>query len=127
MENYSRVIPRDFFNEAKLLKCMGLLALNILDGKQPENTVISIADNDEPFNVVLLDDGHLTVINYPVKINGIEVIFKSTYNSKSNYPLLAEYQNCEYVVFDEHGQWDSEFLEFCSATFSHLVPHNCEC
>lgn len=115
MENYSRVIPRDFFNEAKLLKCMGLLALNVLDGKQPENTVISISDNDEPFNVVLLDDGHLTVINYPVKINGIEVVFKSTYNSKSNYPLLAEYQDCEYVVFDEQGQWDSEFLDFCKS------------
>lgn len=32
---YQRVIPRDLFNEAKLLKCLGRLSLFIHDGKSP--------------------------------------------------------------------------------------------
>ena len=34
---YERVIPRDLFNEAKLLKCVGLLVLKIHDGENPAN------------------------------------------------------------------------------------------
>lgn len=31
--SYRRVLPRDLFNEAKLLKCLGQLSLMIHDGK----------------------------------------------------------------------------------------------
>ena len=48
MDNYSRVIPRDFFNEAKLLKCMGLLALKVLDNMTPNGIKILIEESGAP-------------------------------------------------------------------------------
>ncbi len=67
-ENYQRVIPRDFFNESKLLKCMGFLALKIHECKIPNNIDIKIEENDEPFDIQLTVDGSLTIINYPVML-----------------------------------------------------------
>ena len=109
MQNYQRIIPRDFYNESKLLKCIGLLSLNILDNSTP--CKIEIEESGEAFNVVLLDDGYLTIINYPIKVKDLEILFKTTYNSKANYPLYAELNYVNYCVFDESGKFDSEFLE----------------
>lgn len=109
-ETYTRVIPRDFFNEAKLLKCMGLLSLMILDNKTPCD--IRIQEDGEPFQIELTEDGSLFVANYPVFVKDTLCLFKTTYNSKANYPLICEYDYCEYRVFDESGNWDEEFLEF---------------
>lgn len=110
-EPYQRVVPRDFFNEAKLLKCMGVLALKILDCQTPCEIKIN-DENGEPFNVALMECGHLTVINYPVTVKGIECTFKTTYNSKSNFPFYCEHDYCDYLVFDENGNFDDEFLNF---------------
>jgi hypothetical protein len=121
-EPYQRVIPRDFFNEAKLLKCMGLLSLKIHDCKTPCEITIHQdqryinetmdTENGEPFDVVLMDCGHLTVINYPVTVKGVQCTFKTTYNSKSNFPFYCEHDYCDYLVFDEKGNFDDEFLNF---------------
>ena len=111
--NYQRVIPRDFFNEAKLLKCMGVISLSILDSKAP--CVMNIEESGEPFSIGLMDCGHLTVGNYELTIKETPVILKSTYNSKSNYPLLVEYDYCDYTVFDENGEFTDEFIDFCES------------
>lgn len=111
MKNYQRVIPRDFFNEAKLLKCMGLLALKILDNNLPSSIQIKIEESGEPFDIELSDDGHLFVSNYPVTINGEVVLFKTSYNSKSNYPFFCEIDYTDYEVFDEQGNFTEEFIE----------------
>lgn len=108
---YSRVIPRDFFNEAKLLKCMGNLALKILDFQIPEGIKIEIENSGDPFNIVLTNDGFLMVSNYSVTVNGEEVIMKSTYNSKENYPFYCEIDYDEYLVFDDKGEFTKEFIE----------------
>lgn len=108
---YSRVIPRDFFNEAKLLKCMGVLSLAILDRKLPKGMEVKIEETGEPFEICLSDEGSLFVSNYPTAVNGERVIFKTTYNSKSNYPFYCETQDIEVCVFDESGNFDSEFIE----------------
>ena len=55
------VIPRDFFNYAKLLKCMGFLALNIHNGTLPDGIEISIEESGEQFEIGLEDD--LFVVN----------------------------------------------------------------
>lgn len=111
-ENYCRVIPRDFFNEAKLLKCMGQLALKILDRQTP--CEISIKESGKPFEVALLDEGSLTVINYPVTVKGIILTFKTTYNSKGAFPFYCEYDYTDYTVFDDNGNFDDEFINFCN-------------
>jgi hypothetical protein len=109
-ETYSRVIPRDFFNEAKLLKCMGMLALKILDRQTPCDMHIDEGEEGEPFNIELSDEGGLFVSNYHVYVKNTRCTFKTTYNSKSAYPFYCEYENCDYCVFDESGEWDSEFI-----------------
>ena len=114
---YPRVVPRDFFNESKLLKCMGFLALRILDRQLPEGITIEIDETGEPFDIQLTDDGSLTVVNYDVRVNGLDVVMKTTYNSKANFPLFCELDYEEFRVFNEQGEFDQEFLtKFQSST-----------
>lgn len=108
---YERVLPRDLFNEAKLLKCMGRLILLIHDNLTP--CKMSFTENGEPFQVELLEEGSLTISNLTVSIKGKIFPFKTTYNGKSNYPLFLEYECCDYRVFDEQGNFDPEFIDFC--------------
>jgi len=109
-KDYTRVAPRDFFNESKLLKCLGQLTLAMHDRKTPFQ--IGMIEDNGPFQIALMDDGHLTVINREFKVKKEFVIMKTVYNSKSNYPLLCEHNYCEYVVFDDHGNFTEEFIEF---------------
>ena len=110
---YTRVIPRDLFNEAKLLKCIGRLCLLIHDNNVP---VEMKAHNDgEPFNIEMLSEGSLTISNVDISIKGNTYVFKTTYNSKSNYPLYVVNEYDEYPVFDDNGQFDPEFIEFCNS------------
>lgn len=110
-ETYTRVIPRDFFNEAKLLKCMGILSLKILDSQLPEGIEIEIEENYDPFEVNLTDDGILFVSNYNVVINGTPVFVGTRYNSKSNLPFVLVVDYTEYEIFSEEGKFTDEFIE----------------
>lgn len=113
--SYLRVIPRDLFNEAKLLKCFGQLALTVLDGMVPDGIGITIEESGEPFQVELQDDGYLCISNYQTFVNGQPVLFKTTYNSKSNYPFYCEHENGDIEVFTEDGKFSTEFM----AAFQH--------
>lgn len=110
---YERVIPRDFFNEAKLLKCLGLLSVKILDNMIPAGIKIEITESGKAFDVRQDEnDGGLYINNYSVKINGSSVLMKTIYNSKDNYPLLCTYNDYEEVlVFDESGEFSDDFIE----------------
>ena len=110
MQNYNRVIPRDFFNESKLLKCLG--NLTIKNGEL--GTGIEIDENGESFDIQLSDDGILFVSNYSFELNGVDLSFGTRYNSKSNYPLVLSYCYEEVDVFDENGNYTSEFLQTIS-------------
>lgn len=109
---YTRVIPRDLFNESKLLKCIGHLVLQIHDGNNPAN--ISFEHDDKPFKIGLHDEGCLQIANVIFKIKDRRIDFVTTYNSKANYPLAAYHEYCEYPVFDDTGKYTDEFLEFCN-------------
>lgn len=109
--NYTRVIPRDFFNEAKLLKCLGQLSLKVLDGKCPDSMEILFDDESgDSFAVVQDDsDGSIYVANYPITINGFQVWFKTPLNSKEAYPLFCEWEYENYTVFTDKGEFTDEF------------------
>lgn len=112
--NYYRVCPRDLFNEAKLLKCMGRLCLYILDGITPVEMTNS--DNGKGFKIGLLDEGSLTITNLTIKIKGKPYLFKTTYNSKANYPLFLQTEDYEDIlVFDDEGNFDADFISFCNS------------
>ncbi len=75
----------------------------------------STISNDEPFSIGLMDEGSLTITNLTIFIKKRSYRFKSTYNSKSNYPLYMEHKNCDVLVFDEQGNFDQEFIDFCKS------------
>ena len=113
---YSRVLPRDFFNEAKLLKCLGQFSLKNGDGElYGFNVIERLTDDGDGFEIEL-DNGNygLHVINYRVKIGGVEQYFYSPYNSKSIYPLLfISMKGDPEPVFTEEGEFSIEFLNNC--------------
>jgi len=111
-DNHNRVIPRDFFNESKLLKCMGQLALKILDGRVPEGITIEIEESGEAFNIALSNEYDcLYVTNYPITVNGENVFFGTTYNSKALYPMVCYDDDVEFNVFDDQGNFTNKFIE----------------
>jgi hypothetical protein len=105
---YIRVLPRDLFNEAKLLKCMGKLTLLIHDGKLPK---LNVEFDDQPFDIVQNPaDGSISVNNITVTIknlNGMDL--HTPLNSKANWPLYAIIGDKVYSVFTEEGELDEEF------------------
>ncbi len=110
-DNYRRVIPRDFFNEAKLLKCMGILALAVLDNTVPENISIKIDENGESFDIIL-DNMYnlLRVSNYNVEINGEFYLVGTTYNSKGNFPFYVIVDEEEVEILDNNGKFSNDFI-----------------
>lgn len=101
--NYFRVIPRDFFNESKLLKCLGQFELCVLD-RQCNGLEFVTRFDGGPFEIVQNEaDASLSCSNYRVFLDGDELELFAPYNSKENYPLMGRYRGSEYYIFNEKG------------------------
>jgi hypothetical protein len=111
--NYHRVIPRDLFNEAKLLKCIGLLCVNILDKMTPIQ--MDFYNTGDPFDIQFdMNNVELYISNIRIRIKGNDFLFVTNYNSKDNYPLyIVDNSDNRISVFDENGNWDIDFEIFC--------------
>jgi hypothetical protein len=109
MSNYIRVLPRDAFNEANLLKCIGRLTLLIHDNEIDWLKYEQYNDNEEGFNICQEESSgeiYITNLIFYLKKDNTEIIFTSCYNSKDNYPLIAyTTDNNYYRVFDENGNF----------------------
>ncbi len=115
MANYHRVLPRDLFNEAKLLKCLGQLALKIHDGVPWPLTIEHETQyGGQGFRIGQdQSSGDLFCQNVTVRIAGQLLFLRSSYNSKHPYPLhLSHTEQGEIVVFDDNGEFASEFVQF---------------
>lgn len=113
-EKYTRVIPRDLFNEAKLLKCIGRLCLLIHDHTTPVK--MRFTHKGGAFKIGQFDfDGSLTVTNVRIWIKDDSFTFKTRYNSKWNYPLCVWVDDTDLDVFDDHGEFTPEFIELCES------------
>lgn len=108
---YQRVLPRDLFNEAKLLKCMGQLILSIEGGKL-ENKLQYHFDGED-FNISQdQSDGSIRVGNISVWKKGLQLYFYTPLNSRLNYPLRVTDIGEEIYVFEESGLFTEEFKNF---------------
>lgn len=107
--SYQRVLPRDAFNEAKLLKCLGRLALLTLD-----NPAVRI-EHENPEQGFSIDQdqssGEIFFTNVCVTIHERVVHLRSGLNSRENYPLQFSTEDCGGFVFTETGDWHPDFLE----------------
>lgn len=110
--SYQRVIPRDLFNESKLLKCLGQLALIIHDGTRYPMTLEH--DSCDAGFIIAQDDstGALYCDNLSLFCAGRLIGLKSPYNDKNTYPLQFNlWEGDEGPVFTDKGQLTPEFEE----------------
>jgi len=110
--NYQRVLPRDLFNESKLLKCLGKISLLILDrfiGLRFEHH-----DANQGFHVCQNEDGDLYCDNLRFYLPGHrQVYFYSLYNCKSPWPLICIDDDEGVIeVFDDNGELSNDFKQF---------------
>lgn len=84
--SYIRVLPRDLFNEANLLKCLGQLWL-LLDGK--DGPVKFETEAVEEGFWILQDpaDGSTYVSNVEVSVRGKRAHLSRPLNSRNPWPL----------------------------------------
>lgn len=107
--NYRRIIPRDLFNEGKLLKCLGFLSLKYIDLMLPKG--IEMVHDEEAFEIIQDIDGNLEVANISLfDKQGEEIRLFHPLNNQSPYPLRAEIWGEDVKVFNEQGDLSEEFL-----------------
>lgn len=106
--NYRRVIPRDLFNEANLLKCYGQIYIR---AEHEEETAVELEHDGEPFEIVMdAADGSLSIANVQVAVNHQYVTISRPLNSREPWPIYAEYEGTTVSVFDQNGMFTEEFL-----------------
>lgn len=103
-----RVIPRDLFNDANLLKCVGKLALLAEDGLLP----LHIEYDNKPFDIQMNpDDGSTYIRNIEFFTKtGSPIHLTRPLNSRNPWPLYAETGDSDAVsVFTDDGTLTPEF------------------
>jgi hypothetical protein len=116
--SYTRVIPRDLFNESKLLKCLGQLSLLIHDGKT-RGVPLSIEhdDSDCPGFDIQQDGDRATlfVSNVAVRIDGVAPLnLGLPINARDRYPLeLYTAKEAVIDVFNSDGSLSVDFIDHC--------------
>lgn len=104
--SYTRVLPRDAFNEANLLKCVGKLTLLIEDRMLPG---WSYDYDGEPFDIHQNEaDGSISVRNVRFMKGDYEIYISTPLNSRRAWPAMATggAYECEFL-FDDTGKFSA--------------------
>ena len=110
---YQRVIPRDLFNEAKLLKCIGMLALHELEKGLPDG--VQLDNHGDAFNIIQDEcSGDITCQNVRLEVKGRRLFLWTPMNSREPHPLYIVVNHEEIEVFEEGGSVSSEFINAIS-------------
>jgi len=107
-----RVLPRDAFNDANLLKCIGQLTLLIEDGK----VNLAYEYDGQPFDIVQdRADGSTFVRNVEFYTkDGTYLRHRRGLNARSAWPLYLyapdeDGDDIEHLAFDEQGKFLPSF------------------
>lgn len=109
-----RIIPRDLFNDANLLKCLGALWIKLDNWrdhdarleKEPDHTAFDIQQNEA--------DGSTECVNVIFTRRGERFPLIRPMNSRESYPLWLVTDDDSISVFDDDGELSPEFVEFVS-------------
>lgn len=108
MSNYQRVLPRDLFNEASLLKCLGRLVILLEDEARDGKGLIAQEDVSS-FDIIQHEDsGGIEVRNLDFMIGGVRHPLVRPLNSRRPWPLHVEAPDGDFnfdavSVFDDEG------------------------
>lgn len=111
--NYRRVIPRDLFNEGKLLNCYGRIAIEAEKSRGVVEMDYTGEDAENGFEIVQdKSDDSIYVDNLRVRVRGFSVHVFNGLNSREKWPMYA--LPCgdgnAVRVFNEDGTFTPEFL-----------------
>lgn len=105
-----RILPRDAFNDANLLKCIGKITMMIEDG---EIDCVSYSYDGEPFDIRQDESDGSTYVNniqFCTK-SGKPLKHSRPLNSRDAWPLLFILNDNEYYAFSEKGEFLPNFGE----------------
>lgn len=107
---YYRVIPRDLFNEANLLKCMGRLYINLEQEGLEGCELVQGEGCEQGFDIGQDEDtGALFVSNVTLEAHGIPQRLIRPLNAREAYPLLLVTEDDDEIpVFNEDGSFSEE-------------------
>ena len=126
IKDYRRVVPRDLFNESKLLKCLGFMVLYTNANVFSDYGLEFNHKDDEDFKFFFTpkikmneSDGSIICTNLEWRSdNYSEIVFftpmASEYTKDDPFPFYAIFDDFEYVeVFEGKGKPEptQEFLE----------------
>lgn len=105
---YTRVIPRDLFNEASLLKCLGRLWI-VTEGY---NNFLMLHTGQDFKVYQNMEDGSIYVSNITVFINNTSYNHYRPLNARDDWPLYllarADMDADAIPVFDDDGNLSAE-------------------
>jgi hypothetical protein len=111
--SYIRVLPRDLFNEANLLKCLGQLWL-LLDGKDGSVKFVTEAVEDGFWIHQDPNDGSIYVANVEVSVRDRWARLSRPLNSRQPWPLylsiLEDPGFDPIAVFNDDGSLSDDML-----------------
>lgn len=111
---YTRVLPRDLFNEASLLKCLGRLWI-LLDKTTDHAAQFDTEDTDDFAIQQDPNSGAIFAANVEFSVRGNRVALSRPLNSRQAWPLYAETEDDSIAVFDEAGDLSTEMRAFIAA------------
>lgn len=115
--SYIREIPRDLFNEANLLKCLGKLWI-CLDNRSGHCASLDFNPfhPTAPFDVwQSQDDGSISARNVLFSVSGRTVRLYRPLNSREPWPLYADFDDEPLEVFTDGGELSGDFLALIAA------------
>ena len=119
MRDYRRVMPRDLFNEASLLKCYGLLVIVL---GEVEHLRATLEQSDDMSFSIGQDpsSGAISIENVVFAIDGLPYGLERPLNSRRPWPLVVatgpdpDFEEID--VFDDEGDLTSDMLRLVSTT-----------
>ncbi len=112
-----RVLPRDLFSEAKLLKCLGKVVLALVDDML-QGIAYEHVDNDRGFLIRQdMSSGDLRCENLRFFHQRRMLDFHLPYGNQEPWPLICTLPltDEEVSVFDDNGSFTPEFLQYLEA------------
>lgn len=115
MTNYIRVIPRDLFNEANLLKCYGQLYLCLENLPNCDARLVDVREGEPCGFDIRQDgsDGSLTIANVALVVGRRVCRLSRPLNSRRPYPLYAmPDDDTTLAVFTDDGRLTDEMTAY---------------